>query len=345
MYSEDELIKKFAAAVPSETRLPKRHALRQGLLLGIDDDAAVFRSVGETDWVLTCDAFLEGVHFLAKTTPPDSVGYKSLVRATSDLAAMGATPRFFFLTLAIPSSRTGAWLDKFLQGMAKAARQLGLRLAGGDTTQFPVVSISITVLGAIRKGHAITRSGARPGDLIYVSGRLGGAQLGLELLQRGLGKKARYRSFLQPHLYPRIRLELGDWLARHRVATSMMDVSDGLSTDLTRLCHASKVGARVFESRIPCVRVPGSPELASLKLNPLQMALHGGDDYELLFTVPPAKSAQLEKAPRFRELTQIGEITGGRRTLLVNSAGGARPLGSQGWDPFRNKRREKRPKI
>jgi thiamine-monophosphate kinase len=342
LYSEDELIKKIKAAVPSELRMPTGRALRQGLLLGIGDDAAVFYTIGKTECLITCDAFLEGTHFLPQETPADSVGYKSLARATSDLAAMGASPRIFFLTLALPASRTGGWLDNFLQGMAKAARGLDLRLAGGDTTQFPVVSISITVLGAIQKGQAITRSGARPGDLIYVSGRLGGAQLGLELLKRGLSKKPRYRSLLQPHLYPRIRIKLGAWLARHGVATSMMDISDGLSTDLTRLCRASNVGARIFESRIPCVRIPSSPELARLNLNPLQMASGGGDDYELLFTVPPTKRAQLAKAPGFNELTQIGEVTRGKRTLLVNSAGSARTLAAQGWDPFRNSRREQR---
>ena len=162
MYSEDELIKKIVAAVPSEIGRPSMAARRRGLRLGIGDDAAVFHTVGRTDWVSTCDAFLEGVHFLPRTTPPDSVGYKALARATSDLAAMGASPRFFFLTLALPANRTGTWLDKFLRGMRRAARKLHLRLLGGDTTQFPFVSISITVLGAIGQNLAVTRSGAPP---------------------------------------------------------------------------------------------------------------------------------------------------------------------------------------
>lgn len=339
MYSEDQLIRKIAATVPSEGRLPHLKARKLGLRLGIGDDAAVFRYVDKTDWVLTCDAFLEGVHFLPQTTPPDSVGYKSLARATSDLAAMGASPRFFLLTLALPASRAGTWLDKLLRGMGRAARELNLRLVGGDTTQFPFVSISITVLGAIGQNLAVTRSGARPGDRIYVSGILGGAQLGLELLRRKVIRSARFRHLLQPHLYPQIRLELGSWLARHRIASSMMDISDGLSTDLARLCHASRVGARLDAARIPCVRIPTSPALARLNLSPLQMALHGGDDYELLFTVPAAKRAQLRKAPGYEQLVEIGEITSEKQILLVDATGHAKALVPHGWDPFRNSRR------
>lgn len=318
---------------------PGAAARASGLLLGIGDDAAIFRCAAKMEWVSTCDAFLEGVHFLPQITPADSVGFKSLARAASDLAAMGADPRFFLLTLALPASRTGRWLDEFLRGMARAARELDLRLIGGDTTQYPKVAITITVLGAVRSDLAVTRSGARPGDLVYVSGRLGGAQLGLEVLRRGLGKSPLYRPFLRPHLYPRIRLELGSWLARHRMASSMMDISDGLSTDLSRLCRASKVGARIATDRIPCVQIPQSPALARLKLDPLQMALHGGDDYELLFTVPPAKVGQLKKAPGFKDLIEIGMISSNRQTLLVDPRGEAKPLSSHGWDPFRKSRR------
>jgi thiamine-monophosphate kinase len=335
MYSEDKLIKRVIAALPSEKRVPSPFARRKGLRLGVGDDAAVLHGSGHADLVFSCDAFIEGVHFLPGKTPADSAGYKSLARATSDLAAMGAVPTFFFLTLALPASRTGAWLDKFLQGMAKAARQLGIRLAGGDTTKFPKVMLSVTVVGEVQPGHAITRAGARPGDLIYVSGALGGAQLGLEVLQRGFGAKPQYRRSLQPHLYPQIRLELGAWLARHRLASAMMDLSDGLSTDLSRLCAASKVGARLMEARIPCVQVPNALAASRLNLNPFELALHGGEDYELLFTVPREKRPQLSKAPGFKHLSEIGEITPGKRVVLADSAGRSRPLTPAGWDPFR----------
>jgi thiamine-monophosphate kinase len=335
MHSEDQLVRRIAAAIPSETGARRRASLKNSVLLGIGDDAAVLSPSGKADWVLSCDAFLDGIHFLSKTHPPDSVGYKSLARAASDLAAVGATPKLFLLTLALPANRTGSWLEGFLRGMGRAARSLGIRLLGGDTTKFPLLSISITVIGEIEKGRAVTRSAARPGDLIYVSGRLGRAQLGLELMQHRLGKTARYRRLLQPHLRPQIRLQLGAWLARQRLATAMMDLSDGLSTDLARLCDSSKVGARLFEGRIPCVHIPADALLKKLKWDALQMALHGGEDYELLFTVPPTKVKLLSKAPGFARLCAIGEITREKSIVVAAPNGRRYHLESQGWDSFR----------
>jgi thiamine-monophosphate kinase len=340
MDREAQLIERIAKAVPSI-----RGARRDGgMRLGIGDDAAILTPNLRTDWVLSCDAFLEGVHFLAESYPPDSVGYKSLVRAASDLAAMGATPRIFLLTLALPARLTGKWLDAFLRGMAGAARLLGMRLAGGDTTKSATVSISITVLGEVARGLALTRSGARPGDILYVSGRLGRAQLGLELTKNGgSGTLARVlRSgprLLKPHLYPKIRVELGAWLARHKIASAMMDISDGLSTDLVRLCRASGVGAHLWADRIPCVKLPAvrTGPLRKLRLNPLQMALHGGEDYELLFTVPRKQLKRLQSAPGFAEITAIGEIERGKEITLVGADGRSKRLDPGGWDPFRGK--------
>jgi len=330
MDSEGQLVERTGRAIPSHGG--------GALHLGIGDDAALIAPGGRTDWVLTCDQFLEGVHFVADLHPADSVGYKALVRATSDIAAMGATPRFFLLALALPSARTGAWFHAFLRGMGRAARQMGLRLTGGDTTKSSKISISVTVVGEIARGRAITRAGARPGDIIYVSGRLGRAQLGLELIRNNLKRLPRLRQLLRPHLYPRIRLELGAWVARHRVPSAMMDISDGLSTDLARLCRASDAGARIWASRVPCVTIPLSVarRIQRWHLDPLQMALHGGDDYELLFTIPPHKVNRLRRAPGFRELTPIGEITRKKQILLVGKGGAAKPLKPGGWDPFQH---------
>ncbi len=338
--NEDQLIERIAGAVPSVRGTGNRGGMR----LGIGDDAAILAPGRNTEWVLSCDAFLAGVHFLEKSYPADSVGYKSLVRATSDLAAMGAKPRLFFLTLALPARLTGNWLDEFLQGMGRAARLLGMRLAGGDTTQSATVSISITVLGEVARGKAVMRSGARPGDILYVSGRLGRTQLGLELAKRGghgsLAKMLqRHSGLLQPHLYPKIRVELGAWLARHGIASAMMDISDGLSTDLARLCRASGVGARLLAERIPCVKLPAARTgpLRRLRLDPMQMALHGGEDYELLFTVPRKKVSSLRGAPGFAEITAIGEIERGKRIMIVGADGRSKRLDPGGWDPFRRK--------
>ncbi|MGC2330264.1 MAG: thiamine-phosphate kinase [Candidatus Acidiferrales bacterium] len=342
MGREDQLIKKLALAVPSEIGSRARRRLpRASVRLGIGDDAAVVVPGRKADLVMTCDAFLEGVHFLSDRHPPESVGYKSLGRAASDIAAMGATPRFFLLALALPQHLTGRWLGRLLGGMRRAARQLGVRLIGGDTTRFPSVSIGITVFGEVAPGRAIARAGARPGDILYVTGRLGRAKLGLEIIRNcplgQLQSVIRSRSrLLGQHLYPPIRVRLGEWLAKHRIASSMIDISDGLSTDLGHLCAASRVGARVWAERIPRVAIPTelSKLARKLKLDSPEMALHGGDEYELLFTVPRRLAKRLQSAPEFQDITAIGEIERGKQILLVDSAGRAKPLQPGGWDPF-----------
>ncbi len=335
MHKEDQLVEKIARKVPSI----EGHCASGALRLGIGDDSAILSPDRRNDWVLSCDAFLEGVHFLAKAHPPDSVGYKSLVRAASDLVAMGASPRYFLMTLALPASRIGTWLDAFLAGMARAARYLGMRLIGGDTTKSHSVSISITVLGEVSRGHALARSGARPGDLIYVTGKLGRAQLGLVLVRRNLARRSGLQALLRQHLYPRIPVQLGEWLVRKRIATAMMDISDGLSMDLARLCSASRVGARIEAHRLPCVAIPANLFRAATKpkFSALQLALHGGDDYGLVFTVAPQRTKRLQRAPDFSSLTCIGQITSGRKILLISDDGSAKPLEARGWDPFSRK--------
>ena len=348
MDRESKLVERIARAFRSGAA--KKHTSDgSALRLGIGDDAAIISPGARNDWVFSCDAFLEDVHFVAKAHPPDSIGYKSLVRATSDLAAMGATPRYFLLTLAIPETRTGAWLDQFLKGMARAAHSMNMVLAGGDTTKNDIVSISVTVIGEIARGQGVTRSGARPGDIINVSGRLGRAQLGLELLLHGYiraGDSADKRAWhadgsleglLQAHLYPEVRLALGAWLAKRRLASAMIDLSDGLSTDLTRLCKASGVGAEIRSSAMPSLALPAalSKYKGRLKLDPLQMALNGGEDYELLFTIPPRKVKYLRGAPGFSQLRPIGEVTRTKNVVLVGPHGTKKPLKPHGWDPFR----------
>ena len=328
---EDKLIARLARGIRAG-RDRSGTAPHTGVRLGIGDDAAILRQSSK-EWVVSCDSSLEGVHFRQDSHPPESIGYKSLARAISDLAAMGARPRYFLLALALPASKTGRWLDRFAKGMAKAARELNIRLIGGDTSKSQNVMISITVLGEVAPGQAITRSDALPGDLIYVSGELGRAQLGLELILRGLAHRRSLRRFLQPHLHPKIPIALGQWLATRRLATAMMDISDGLSTDLARLCDASGVGARIWAAKIPKTKIPTA--LARLNLNSLELALHGGEDYGLLFTVRP-KSAKLLRrlSPKFR-ITRIGEVTREKQIVLVRDDGTSAPLPAEGWDPFR----------
>lgn len=337
MVSEDQLIERVRRLfLPSRVRaLLGAHHKDDGLRVGIGDDAAVLRPGVGTEWVVTTDAFLESVHFLRKIHPAKAVGFKALARATSDIAAMGARARYFFLTLGLPDACAGAWLDDFIEGMRRAARQFGLILAGGDTTKYPVVVASLTVVGEIDRGKAILRSGARPGDLLCVSGRLGEAELGLRLIQRKLHKQKHWTRLLKKHFYPEPRLVLGQWLAAHRCATSMIDTSDGLSTDLGHICKASGVGAIVWAEKVPAVRM--LPELQRLGLDPLELALNGGEDYELLFTVPKKFSSRIPRKVEAIPVTIIGEITREKKVILLGPDGRSTPLQPKGWDPFRKK--------
>jgi thiamine-monophosphate kinase len=330
MNGEEALIERIRGALTFDAGA----ARRAGLKLGIGDDAALLRTPPGSSWAISCDAFLEGVHFLPHLHPPDSVGYKALARAASDLAAMGVQPRFFLLSLALPPARAGHWLDRLLAGMKRAARRMDMAVIGGDTAQFPSVTLNLTVIGQQAAGGAITRAGARPGDRIYVSGRLGGAQLGLEILLSGKKSGSRWKSLLRSHLYPTPRISLGLWLARHGLASAMIDTSDGLSTDLGHIARASGTGARLWRERIPAVRVPA--ELRQRDLDPLMLALHGGEDYELLFTVRRLAS-RLPAMHGGVPLTEIGVITREKGLWLVDAAGRSTRLVQRGWDHFRRR--------
>ena len=324
MTSEDKLIGRVCKRFTQTHHRPR---------VGIGDDAAVLAASGGTEWVVTTDAFLENVHFLRRIHPAKAIGFKALARATSDIAAMGARPRYFFLTLGLPEECSRTWLDQLLAGMAGAARRFGLTLAGGDTTRYPSILMSLTVVGEVDRGRAILRSGARPGDLLCVSGRLGEAELGLRLIQANSNKQQGVTSLLKKHFYPEPRLKLGQWLNSRHFATSMIDTSDGLSTDLGHLCKASGVGAVVWASKIPAVRVP--PKLQGRGLHPLHLALNGGEDYELLFTVPKGLISRLPRRLGRLPITRIGEITRSKKILLKDHQERIKPLHSAGWDPFR----------
>jgi thiamine-monophosphate kinase len=325
---EDKLVQRIVEALA-----PKGGP---NLALGAGDDAALLRPRRGYEIILTCDWFLEGSHFLRGKHPPDSVGWKCLARASSDIAAMGGQPKCFLLSLALPRTLTGRWLHQFLAGLWRAARRFDCPPAGGDTTRRDEVVISVTVVGEVRAGEAILRSGAKPGDLIFVTGRLGEAELGLRSLRSGRTLRGRGDLSLKKHLYPEPRLALGQWLARNRVATAMMDLSDGLSSDLARLCAASRVGARIAVGKIPKVKVqrgkaPKGPDATEL-------ALHGGDDYELLFAVRPSRARGLPAGFEGIPLTCIGEITREQRLVRVGPGEREETLAVRGWDPFRRQK-------
>ena len=323
---ETELIERIDKAVG------RRFYGSRKIGLGIGDDAALLRPRAGHELVLTCDWFLEGAHFLRDKHPPDSVGWKCLARALSDIAAMGGVPRCFLLSLALPVSHTVRWLDEFLAGLRRASRRFGCVLAGGDTTQRKEILININVAGEVETGRAVLRSGARPGDLVYVSGHLGEADLGLQILRRSRRLAIRNDPLLNKHLFPEPRFALGQWLANKRLASAMMDLSDSLSSDLPRLCAASGVGARLESEKIPLIR--NLDTARKLGLDPLDLALRGGDDYELLFTVREHKARSVPRAFQSIKLTAIGRITEKAKLVICDGNGRERLLAASGWDPF-----------
>jgi len=323
IHDEDKLVGEIARRFP--------RGFSRGLGLGIGDDAALWKAKPGFASILTSDWFLEGSHFLREKHPPESVGWKCLARAASDIAAMGGAPSCFLLNLALPSTVTGKWLKGFLVGLRRAAGWLDCALAGGDTTRSNRILISVTVIGEIPEGQEVLRSGARVGDLVFVSGTLGEAEHGLQLLRESGGKARPVNPALRKHLYPEPRVDLGRWLAKNKLASAMMDLSDGLSSDLPRLCVASGVGAQIHRGRLPVLR--GMAEKPAQ-----QLALHGGDDYELLFTISPRKAASLPAKFRKLDLTRIGEITRERGVRIIGNDRKLEPLRVAGWDPFRQEK-------
>jgi thiamine-monophosphate kinase len=298
-----------------------------GLRLGIGDDTAIWAPTPGFEMILTSDWSLEGSHFLLDKHPADAVGWKAMGRATSDIAAMGGIPRCFLLNLALPPRLTGPWLTGFLSGLKRASTKFGCTLAGGDTTRRDQVLINITVVGEVRTGQAVLRSGARVGDALFVSGTLGEADLGLRQLRKTRGLARPKTAALRKHMYPEPRLELGRWLADHRLATAMMDISDGLSTDLARLCAASGKGATVEAAALPRISPDG--------VDALRLALHGGDDYELLFAVRAKDAHKVPNSYRGLRLARIGTIEKGRDVEVRWADGRVEALRPGGWDPFR----------
>jgi thiamine-monophosphate kinase len=293
------------------------------LTLGIGDDAAVIRVAPGSELLTTTDFSLEGVHFRLEWHPPESVGHRCLTRGLSDIAAMGGRPVAAFLSLALPGKLPRRWVDRFMNGFLALAGKFSISLAGGDTAESPSgILADIVVVGAIPKGKAILRSGARPGDRIYVTGALGASVAALNCLRRG--ERPRPRSF-PAHFFPTPRIAVGQYLREQRLASAMIDVSDGLSTDLSHICEESRVGALVHADYLPTL--DDSPES-------LIGALHGGEDYELLFTA--SRNRRVPKEIVGVAITQIGEILPARRAEMWLESDDVRvPLKPRGWEHFR----------
>lgn len=279
------------------------------VIQSIGDDCAILRPRAKQDLVFTCDFVLEGRHFARETHSAADIGYKALARSLSDIAAMGGEPVFFLVSLAVPFESRSAWIGGFYRGLLACAATYNIVLAGGDLARFGKIAADVTCCARVPRGKALLRSGAKSGDAIYVTGELGGAALGLAT-RRG---KAWRR-----HLRPEPRIEAGILLRRLGVS-SAMDISDGLSSDLHRMCMASGAAADIDE------KLPIAPGAS------IEQALHGGDDYELLFTAP--KRLKVPERVVGVRVTRIGVITSGPPGLIRFQ--GARLLPG-GYDHFDN---------
>jgi thiamine-monophosphate kinase len=248
-----------------------------------------------------------------------------LTRGLSDIAAMGGEPRAAFLSLAVASDVPQKWVNRFLKGLLDLAEEFKVPLAGGDTAQSPGgIQADIVVVGSVPKGKAVLRSGAKAGDRIYVTGELGGSAAALGRLAESKPVGAAYSRHLRPR--PLARVAVGQWLRQRGVASAMIDVSDGLSTDLEHICEESRVGAEIEAEAIPRARVGlGKKRVA------LELALHGGDDYELLFT----SAATVPSVVAGVRVTRIGRTTKSAPMRLIEKDGKARPLKPGGWEHFK----------
>jgi thiamine-monophosphate kinase len=330
--------------------LHQRHSRRTpSVIRGIGDDAAVVTSPAGQWTVLTTDLLTEGVHFDLRTATMDDIGFRAAAANLSDIAAMGATPQYLLVSLAIPRTGTSRHVHQLYRGMMAAGRPHHVRLIGGDTSASDGGwFLSLTVTGMVTPRKALFRSGARVGDDLYVTGTIGDSLAGLRLLNeppprtsrrpRTASFSTRHRQFLiRRHLRPTARIEEGKWLSAHRFATSAIDISDGLSGDLRHICEESHVGVEVDLSALPLS--PACRAYATArKLDPVDLALTGGEDYELLFTASPRQRLRLEQSAGERgfSLSCIGKIHPHRYGVQAVSPQGKRyRLANRSYEHFR----------
>jgi thiamine-monophosphate kinase len=305
------------------------------LIKGIGDDVAVIE-VGHKVLLVTTDILIEGIHFKRAWIDPYHLGKKALAVNISDIAAMGGTPGYFLVSLGLPKNLSLSFITSFYRGLKDATKRFRVRLIGGDTSLSPQIIINICLLGEGRKSNLLFRNGAQVGDDLFDSGTLGDAALGLKMLQKR-GKEGGPKRLIEKHLSPSPRIELGQAIARHHRATSMIDVSDGLLIDTTHLLEESKVGARIWEDRIPVSR-SYQRWVGSFSKDPYQLAFSGGEDYELLFTAPPKmkkKFSDLAHQTKIR-ITPIGQILPRREGLrIIRRDGKEHPPTHLGFNHFK----------
>ena len=310
MYGHDLTSADHANSVPAE--LNRAADFVASDLIG--DDAAVLPALDAQGRSLICaDMIVDGVHFLSESAPPESIGHKALAVNLSDIAAMGGQPRFAVVTLSVPRQMEWSLVERIYQGLFALAKRHHVAIVGGDTTRWShPLTISVTV-GGVTGSQVWRRSGARPGDQLFVSGELGGSLIG-------------------KHLQFEPRIDLAAWLQAHRISVhAAIDLSDGLGIDLGRLCEASRCGVRVQAAAIP-ISNAANDVAATSGGRPLDHALGDGEDFELLLAIPPESAQQLKASHPPVALTWIGEFTESNALLLVDEHGDATPLQPRGYD-------------
>ena len=300
------------------------------LLVGIGDDAAVTTPDRGALQVLTTDALVEGVHFDRRFSSASDIGAKALAVNVSDVAAMGGAPRYALLSLMLPADLAVETLDEMIGGLLDMANECGVALAGGNITRSPgPLVVDVTVVGSVKPRKVLTRAGGRPGDAIYVSGAIGAGAAGLEWLRahadEGVNPGVDIADCVARYRRPSPRARLGALLGRNRAASACMDTSDGVADAVTQVCAASGTGATIDAAALP---VHAGARALFADRDPVTAALAGGDDYELLFTVPRRRRGRLRAVVREGRgvpVTCIGELTAGS-TIVVSREGRTEPL-------------------
>jgi thiamine-monophosphate kinase len=345
MNSEFELIEKI------KIKASNINKTKSSFSTGIGDDCAVLPKNSKTNLVITADLLIEDIDFRLKWSKPELIGHKALAVSLSDIAAMGAKPVWAMLSIGIPEK---VWktdfVEKFYEGWLNLAEKYNVELIGGDVSKTPdLIVIDSIAAGETTKGKEVLRSGAKPGDLIYITGNLGGAAFGLSLLESENMpenyEKPEFQKLLLRQLAPNPQSEIGRVIGEKNLATAMIDLSDGLSSDLAHLCRASGVGAKIFSEKIPIDenikkfsnqkhRKAESVDLKNELSEELNLALNGGEDFELLFTVNPKKKFDLEKALKDYKFSAIGEVTANEETIELIANENSQILQPRGFRHF-----------
>ncbi|UCF71888.1 MAG: thiamine-phosphate kinase [Deltaproteobacteria bacterium] len=310
----------------------------KGVIKGIGDDCAVFGPYSGRLLLFTTDMLVEDIHFVRDTITPYQLGWKAIAVNLSDIAAMGGKPLFILISLAIPVEMDVELIQDFYKGMKDICRHYKVDIVGGDTVASPdTLTINVSLIGEVKENEILYRSGARPGDKIFLTGAVGDSSAGLKILKNEISPPDSIGGhFIKAHNEPKPLIETGRIIATSRLASAMIDLSDGLLSDLGHICKESGVGAILFRSKIPL-----SSQLKSLasiaNFNPLDLALSGGEDYVLLLTVPEAKIQDLDllsKDKRPSPLYLIGEIREQGGIRMVNDDGSVEEIGPRGFNHF-----------